>query len=546
MPAAMIKKKTPNQRRRASAGLTGMEQTITARFFFQRQLQPALAAHLDTPTKVRRERASVAELENSANPQPGKAALRSARFPACGFWRLSSRQMVVLSRSSLFSKASFHKSYSQRFGIWRTDQFEHVGTMLLDLSKVVLGIIDRMGATHRANNLQPPMSQAAQGTGVALSFVAVGPIEGRRPSAIMAAQVGPQVQCCPQWVGAGPADFDPPDFSALISNRSRSRAGLNLAELAPVSPSQFGQQPRCQFGPGPGQRAKQIVVRVLVEQSWDACTVVSQLLLQGLQQSGQALDQQTLSSGDRLRTAKGRSPGENFHPLRRGLWTPQFVAVKELLPFTLTGRRQRLGRGKGQHKGPSVRGGPVIESFQCRRVILLESGLELVDQGSALLNQCDFIPTESAQLARQGIQRRESAPALSVGAQRIGQTPSVVPIILAAGGPFAFAVACSRLGHDRINPKASLEQLIDGGAGAGLDGHGQTGPSGQGLLSLLPAFGVVGEGQLQCDLPLGIDHDQIVVIVGPIQGREVRQFSPCFHWFGASGIEGQLRGAVAI
>src|SRR5205814_2607409 len=55
-------------------------------------------AHLDTPTKVRRERASVAELESSANPQPGKAALRSARFPACGFWRLSSRQMVVLSR----------------------------------------------------------------------------------------------------------------------------------------------------------------------------------------------------------------------------------------------------------------------------------------------------------------------------------------------------------------------------------------------------------------------------------------------------------------
>src|SRR5438034_8770170 len=343
-------------------------------------------------------------------------------------------------------------------------------------------------------------------------------------------------------MGAGPADFDPAGVSALISNWSRSRAGLNLAELAPVSPSQFGQQPRCQFGPGPGQRAKQMVVRVLVEQSWDACTVVSQLLLQGLQQSGQTLDQQTLSSGDRLSTAKGRSPGENFHALRRGLWTPQFVAVKELLPFTLTGRRQRLGRGKGQHKGPSVRGGPVIESFQCRRVILLESGLELVDQGSALLNQCDFIPTESAQLARQGIQRRESAPALSVGAQRIGQTPSVVPIIVAAGGPFAFAVACSRLGHDRINHTASLEQLIDGGAGAGLDGHGQTGPSGQGLLSLLPAFGVVGEGQLQCDLPLGIDHDQIVVIVGPIQGRKVRQFSPCFHWFRASGLKASFAG----
>src|SRR5213078_3737840 len=126
----------------------------------------------------------------------------------------------AVTRSSLFSKASFHKSYSQRFGIWRTDQFEHVGTMLLDLSKVMLGIIGRRGATHRANNLQPAMSQATQGTGMALSFVAVGPIEGGRPSAIVAAQVGPQVQCCPQRVGAGPADFNPFDFSALIGNRS--------------------------------------------------------------------------------------------------------------------------------------------------------------------------------------------------------------------------------------------------------------------------------------------------------------------------------------
>src|SRR6266536_2339060 len=35
---------------------------------------------------------------SSAKPRPGKAALRSARFPACGFRRLSSRQIVVRSR----------------------------------------------------------------------------------------------------------------------------------------------------------------------------------------------------------------------------------------------------------------------------------------------------------------------------------------------------------------------------------------------------------------------------------------------------------------
>src|SRR5205823_3458905 len=75
--------------------------------------RPAWRAHLDTPSKVRCKRAPVAELESSANPQPGKAALRSARFPACGFWRLSSRQLVVLSRCAqpeLLAPSSFPES----------------------------------------------------------------------------------------------------------------------------------------------------------------------------------------------------------------------------------------------------------------------------------------------------------------------------------------------------------------------------------------------------------------------------------------------------
>src|SRR5262245_1429661 len=44
-------------------------------------------AHLDTRTTMCGKPATDAELESSANPQPGKAALRSTRFPACGFWR---------------------------------------------------------------------------------------------------------------------------------------------------------------------------------------------------------------------------------------------------------------------------------------------------------------------------------------------------------------------------------------------------------------------------------------------------------------------------
>ncbi len=80
----------PHSRRRESAQLFGQ--------WARPQRRAATGTHLGSTTKVRGKRAPVAELESSANPQPGKAALRSARFPACGFWRLSSRQMVVLSR----------------------------------------------------------------------------------------------------------------------------------------------------------------------------------------------------------------------------------------------------------------------------------------------------------------------------------------------------------------------------------------------------------------------------------------------------------------
>src|SRR5205823_2950055 len=48
-----------------------------------------------------------------------KAALRSPRFPACGFWRLSSLQMVVLSRCALATRdegADSGMPFFSRFG----------------------------------------------------------------------------------------------------------------------------------------------------------------------------------------------------------------------------------------------------------------------------------------------------------------------------------------------------------------------------------------------------------------------------------------------
>src|SRR5215510_4711190 len=121
------------------------------------------------------------------------------------------RAPVGMSRSSLCWKVRFHKSYSQGLG----EQFEHVRTMFLDLYKVLFSVVSGSGANHRANDLQPTMSQTAQSTSVALSFVSVGPIKRRSPGAGMSAEVGPQMQSGPQPVNARSSDLHTFDLATL-------------------------------------------------------------------------------------------------------------------------------------------------------------------------------------------------------------------------------------------------------------------------------------------------------------------------------------------
>src|SRR5262249_47864232 len=100
----------------------------------------------------------------------------------------------------------------------------------------------------------------------------------------------------------------------------------------------------------------------------------------------------------------------------------------------------------------------------------------------------------------------------------------------------AFPIASGGFRHDWINRKASLQQLIDGRTSAGFHRDRQAGPWRQGLLSLLPTCGSMFKSQFYYALTSGIDHDQVVVIVGPVQGRKVRQFLPWFHELQASGL----------
>src|SRR5438874_13158992 len=98
--------------------------------------------------------------------------------------------------------------------------------MLLDLCKVLFSIVSRTIANHRADNLQPTMSQAAQSARVALSFISVGVIKGRCSSARMSAQVCPQVKIGSQSVDSSPPYLHTFYLPAFVSKRFCDCVGL--------------------------------------------------------------------------------------------------------------------------------------------------------------------------------------------------------------------------------------------------------------------------------------------------------------------------------
>ena len=67
-------------------------------------------------------------------------------------------------------------------------------------------------------------------------------------------------------------------------------------------------------------------------------------------------------------------------------------------------------------------------------LVFLQSTLELIDQGSAFLDQGHVVAAKQPQLGDQRVLFGECFPALPIDAQGIGQTPGVEPVGLAPLG----------------------------------------------------------------------------------------------------------------
>jgi hypothetical protein len=142
----------------------------------------------------------------------------------------------------------------------------------------------------------------------------------------------------------------------------------------------------------------------------------------------------------------------------------------------------------------------------------------------------DLVAAEQAQFLGKGIVWGEGAPSVAVRTQGVGKAQGIEAVVLAAGVALALAVTLGSLWLQRLEHAAHGRQSLNGRAVIGLDGHGQTArvkaqaPT-QALAQVPPALSLIGKGKLQEKLARPVEHDEVVMIAGPVKtGKSEESF----------------------
>ena len=117
-------------------------------------------------------------------------------------------------------------------------------------------------------------------------------------------------------------------------------------------------------------------------------------------------------------------------------------------------------------------GGEVVGQLQGLRIVAPELFAHPVGEAGPLLLQLVGQARPGAQLDDQRIIESEAAEAMRIGPQGIAEHLRIAPIVLGAGDGEAVAEAVELLGIDGVDEEAALEQRLDHGAVADLDGDG--------------------------------------------------------------------------
>src|ERR1044071_451113 len=211
-----------------------------------------------------------------------------------------------------------------------------------------LRIVGQAVLPQAPEQFEPALTQTAQGRGVAHSFFAFFGIVSLGPGRPMSAAIGPQMHGVSQEEITSPTDVHPVDLTALKADGTDSRVatqGIGVSKDLPVG-TQLTQQTRRQLFARPGQRAENVMVRMVMERFTDAAAISFELLFQSLQHANEAYGQKTFGRHHRRASGQGISRSENVHALGAGLWSPQPVSVKKLFPTSFSGLLQNGGGGE--------------------------------------------------------------------------------------------------------------------------------------------------------------------------------------------------------
>src|SRR5437899_1427333 len=434
-------------------------------------------------------------------------------------------------RCSLFYNGSFHKSYSQgrrASGGSGLEPLPDEGAMLLEALEVLGFFVRGTLLPESPQDLQPTFAQATKSARMTMAGIPFGSIVNLSPLAGLAAFVHPQMYGAAQNPVTSPANIRFADLAGLVAHRANSGQAHQALGVRKdlASGADLTQQPRRQLLPGTGQGTKNVVVGMFGKSLVDLAAIFVNLPLQTLQNGRQTHSQQRFCSDHWRAGIELLAARPQAQPMRGRIRAPKLMNVQELLPTSFACLLQSGGCRERPHKSPSERFSPVLEAFQRDRIIFTQGHLKLIDQSRALFDQNDFVAADQPQSRGRFILRVERQPGMTIGAQGIGQSPGVMAIGFGATGDLALAIALGGHGIDRIERVVPLQQLVNDHAARRFDGQRTLSEWLHLLIESFPSFKGVLELEVGDNRPDPIYDDHVMVLFGPIQGREIRLLSP--------------------
>ena len=157
--------------------------------------------------------------------------------------------------------------------------------MFFLVAGVQVGVVRLVGLDHSPQDFQQALAQAAQSAGMAFAFRAFLAVVNVRPRTNLGSTMSPKMDGVAQHFVALVAKMHPVDLAGLKADRGGSGDTLQRFGVRepPGIAADFAQQPRSQSLGHARERAKQVMVGMLLKETLNLLAVLIQLELQGVE-----------------------------------------------------------------------------------------------------------------------------------------------------------------------------------------------------------------------------------------------------------------------